>query len=102
MPIKPCTQDGKEGFKWGNSGKCYTGKDGHEKAVKQMKAIYKSGYKESSMLKEVLEAKEEKVIKEDPVIKDLNKFIDKLIKDKDQKALDILSKELGKIQKNLK
>lgn len=55
MPIHPCEKDGKKGFQWGNHGTCYTGKDGYEKAVKQMKAIFKSGYRGESMLKEILE-----------------------------------------------
>ena len=45
MPIKKCTKNGKCGYKWGNSGKCYTGKQGKSKAKKQMRAIYASGYK---------------------------------------------------------
>jgi hypothetical protein len=24
MPVKPCTKNGKKGFKWGDSGTCYT------------------------------------------------------------------------------
>ena len=39
MPIKKCTSKGKSGKKYGDSGKCYTGKDAKSKAVKQMKAI---------------------------------------------------------------
>lgn len=45
MPIKKCTKNGKCGYKWGDSGKCYTGKQGKSKAKKQMRAIYASGYK---------------------------------------------------------
>jgi hypothetical protein len=39
MPIKTCTKDGKSGFKYGDSGKCYTGKDAKAKAAKQARAI---------------------------------------------------------------
>lgn len=46
MPIKKCSKNGKSGYKWGNSGKCYTGKQGKKRATKQMKAIFASGYKE--------------------------------------------------------
>lgn len=35
MPIKKCSDGGKSGFKWGDSGKCYTGPDGKKKAIKQ-------------------------------------------------------------------
>lgn len=45
MPIKKCSSGGKSGYKWGGSGKCYTGKGGKSKAKKQMKAIYASGYR---------------------------------------------------------
>jgi len=39
MPIKKCQKDKKKGFKFGDSGKCYTGKDARKKAVKQGIAI---------------------------------------------------------------
>ena len=43
MPIKKCKmKNGKSGYRWGNSGKCYGAK---EQAVKQMKAAYANGYK---------------------------------------------------------
>lgn len=45
MPIKKCTKGGKKGHKFGDSGTCYTGKDSEEKAKRQMRAIFKSGYK---------------------------------------------------------
>ncbi len=47
MPIKKCQTNGKSGFQWGNSGKCYTGTSGKTKAVKQAKAIFANGYKET-------------------------------------------------------
>lgn len=34
MPIKACTLDGKPGFKWGDSGKCYTYKHGSKPSAK--------------------------------------------------------------------
>jgi len=40
MPLKPCkTKTGKSGTKAGKSGKCYPGKGGKKKAVKQELAI---------------------------------------------------------------
>lgn len=39
MPIKKCSSGGKSGKKYGDSGKCYTGKSANSKALKQMKAI---------------------------------------------------------------
>lgn len=35
MPLKRC----KNGWKWGDSGTCYTGKDARRKALKQGQAI---------------------------------------------------------------
>lgn len=32
MPVKSCTKEGKSGHKYGNSGKCYTGKSSQAKA----------------------------------------------------------------------
>ena len=39
MPLKRCSESGKSGWKWGNSGKCYVGKGGKKKAIKQGIAI---------------------------------------------------------------
>jgi len=45
MPIQICEENGKSGWKYGSSGKCYTGSDGKEKAIKQMIAIKASQLK---------------------------------------------------------
>jgi len=39
MPIKKCQKNGKPGNKYGDSGKCYTGKGKRAKAIKQGVAI---------------------------------------------------------------
>ena len=39
MPIKDCTINNENGYKWGDEGKCYVGKDAKEKAYKQGLAI---------------------------------------------------------------
>ncbi len=39
MPVMPCQSGGKRGFKWGSSGKCFTGKGGRVKAARQGRAI---------------------------------------------------------------
>ncbi len=39
MPLKKCSQDKKSGWKWGDSGKCYTGPEGKKQAIKQGVAI---------------------------------------------------------------
>jgi len=39
MPLKNCTVDGKSGYKWGDKGNCYAGKDAKQKAIKQGIAI---------------------------------------------------------------
>ena len=39
MPLKKCSQDKKSGWKWGDSGKCYTGPEGKRQAIKQGVAI---------------------------------------------------------------
>ncbi len=39
MPLKRCQHNGKSGWKWGNSGKCYTGPGAKQKAIKQGVAI---------------------------------------------------------------
>ena len=57
MPIHKCYKNGKPGYQWGGQ-KCYTyepgdeksRKEAYEKCVKQMRAIYHSGYRGSSGL----------------------------------------------------
>ena len=39
MPVQSCSKNGKSGFKYGNSGFCYTGPGAKEKAHKQGVAI---------------------------------------------------------------
>jgi hypothetical protein len=39
MPLKRCKVGGKWGWKYGDSGKCYTGPDARKKAEKQAAAI---------------------------------------------------------------
>lgn len=39
MPLKRCKKDGVSGWKWGDSGACYTGKDARKQALKQGLAI---------------------------------------------------------------
>jgi len=39
MPVKDCTKNGKSGKKFGDAGKCYTGKDADKKAKRQGRAI---------------------------------------------------------------
>jgi hypothetical protein len=41
MPVKKVSG----GYKWGNSGKLYKGKDAKKKAAKQGRAAYANGYK---------------------------------------------------------
>ena len=42
MPIQKCQKNGKSGFKYGKSGKCYTGTDAKKKAIKQGLAVAQS------------------------------------------------------------
>lgn len=57
MPIHKCRKDGKPGYQWGGQ-KCYTyepgneksKKEAYEKCLKQMKAIFHSGYRGGSRL----------------------------------------------------
>lgn len=47
MPTKKCTSGGKSGYKYGDSGKCYTGSNAKAKADKQGRAISISKARES-------------------------------------------------------
>jgi hypothetical protein len=42
MPVKKCQSKGKTGWKYGDTGKCYTGKDAKKKAIKQGLAVAQS------------------------------------------------------------
>lgn len=54
MPLMRCSKNGKPGYKWGESGKCYTYETGNAAsreaakamAKRQARAIYASGYEE--------------------------------------------------------
>lgn len=48
MPIMRCQKNGKSGFKYGESGACYTGPGAREKAKKQGQAIEISKHKQSA------------------------------------------------------
>ncbi len=39
MPVKKCQSKDVSGFKWGDSGKCYTGSSAKTKALRQGRAI---------------------------------------------------------------
>ena len=45
MPLMRCQTNGKRGWKYGRSGKCYAGRFGKAKAIKQMRAMFASGYR---------------------------------------------------------
>lgn len=39
MPLQRCTVNGKQGWKWRQSGKCYTGPQAKKQALQQAQAI---------------------------------------------------------------
>jgi hypothetical protein len=39
MPVTRCQLNGRQGHKWGESGKCYTGVDSKSRAARQGRAI---------------------------------------------------------------
>lgn len=47
MPIHRCSIDGRSGWKWGESGKCYVGSRGRSKALRQARSIRASGWVEN-------------------------------------------------------
>ena len=44
MPFMECTENGKSGWKYGESGKCYTGEGARARAGKQAAAMHAHGY----------------------------------------------------------
>jgi hypothetical protein len=47
MPLKRCSIEGKDGWKWGDEGKCYPGPSGKKKAIAQGIAIEGDKFAES-------------------------------------------------------
>jgi hypothetical protein len=47
MPVHKVMVNGKPGYKWGSSGKVYTGPGAAQKAAQQGQAVYASGYKKA-------------------------------------------------------
>lgn len=67
MPLQRCTQNGKSGWRWGKSGKCYTGPGAKKKAIKQKVAIEHNGgasvsteTRRDMLLRQIAEALREK------------------------------------------
>lgn len=51
MPVRKCQINGKDGYKWGNDGKCYTGANAKAKAEEQGRAVESSRAEESKKKK---------------------------------------------------
>ncbi len=49
MPVHPCQINGKKGYKWGGSGKCYTGPGAKRRAGIQGAAAHAAGWKGKSV-----------------------------------------------------
>jgi hypothetical protein len=45
MPCHACQENGKRGWKWGRSGKCYTGPGARAKCERQGRAAFAGGYR---------------------------------------------------------
>lgn len=63
MPLQRCSVNGKSGWRWGESGKCYTGPGGRRKALRQMRAI-KSQAEEKHIIHRVSDVVKDKGAKE--------------------------------------
>lgn len=53
MPLQKCSVDGKSGWKYGESGHCYTGPGARQKAIQQMRAIKVSQSKSKDLMEQV-------------------------------------------------
>ena len=55
MPVMRCQANGKPGYKWGESGKCYTGPGAKAQAQRQGRAIEANKHAiESNMVRDIL------------------------------------------------
>ena len=87
MPIKKCQKDGKSGWKFGDSGTCYTGPSGKAKAQKQAKAMFANGYK--GKFNEIYESTM-KTLQNESEDSNVNEFISKCNSLKEKKAEDFI------------
>lgn len=92
MPLNKCSKDGKSGYKWGNQGHCYTGKNGKRQAIKQgiaiegpekFKQIMQSGKGEEFALAEIVDLLNDNELTND----EFNDFCDVLGYSLTQKAM---------------
>ncbi len=51
MPVKKVMKNGKVGYRWGESGKIYTGKDAKSKAAAQGRAVEAQKHRKSTIIK---------------------------------------------------
>jgi hypothetical protein len=65
MPLKRCSKDGKQGWKWGDSGHCYTGKDAKRQAIRQGWSYDKDEVKKSLSEGKIEEDQQEKLSQSD-------------------------------------
>ena len=63
MPLERCGSDGK-GWRYGKSGKCYTGKDAKKKAIRQFLGMKYNGYKGDLTSKAFLDESRQEIIAE--------------------------------------
>ncbi len=63
MPIKRCQKSGKSGWKFGDSGKCFTGPGGRNKALRQGRAIKSNSSRLNQLLVEIAEVIESSIKK---------------------------------------
>ena len=87
MPIKKCQKDGKSGWKFGDSGTCYTGPSGKAKAQKQAKAMFANGYK--GKFNEIYESTM-KTLQNESEDSNADEFISKCESLKEKKAEDFI------------
>lgn len=61
MPVERCTKNGVKGYRWGSSGKCYTGPGAKEKALKQGRAIEVNKSKGESLFDKFIKSLKERI-----------------------------------------
>lgn len=57
MPLTRCEVNGKSGWKWGSSGKCYTGEGGKRRAIQQATAIVEAIKRRGGKAEKITEEK---------------------------------------------
>jgi hypothetical protein len=93
MPLKRCKRDGKNGWQYGDSGKCMIGPGAKKKAIKQGLAIQYNGGPKFESRKDAKADCEDPVKFDEEIMKAAAREADRLVS-RDEEKMDDLERNL--------